>query len=124
MLHFAAILFGVSYSYPAGYASEQGLWLEYGVVVLVDDGLDQCKFYIDFVFLPPFDESRLEIEFFFRDFFEIDIWVDDTGLDEFFAVSVSFIQINGSDEGFEGIAEHVVVVRTGAHGIGDEIIET
>ena len=70
------------------------------------------------------DESGLEIEFFFRDFFEIDIWVDDTGLDEFLAVSVSFIQINGSDEGFEGIAEHVVVVRTGAHGIGDEIIET
>ena len=56
--------------------------------------------------------------------FEIDIWVDDTGLDEFLAVSVSFIQINGSDEGFEGIAEHVVVVRTGAHGIGDESIET
>ena len=69
--------------------------MEYGVVVLVDDGLDQCKFYIDFVFLSPFDESGLEIEFFFRDFFEIDIWVDDTGLDEFFAVSVSFIQING-----------------------------
>ena len=78
----------------------------------------------ELVFLAPFDEFALVVFFLLRHFVDVDEAAEDDVAHEFLADGIAAVEVEGSEEGFEGIAVHVTVVgrRDGAF-VQDEFVE-
>ena len=74
--------------------------------------------------LTPFQELTLEVHLFISELVDIDKTAHYLLPDEGLAMSVSSVEIDGSDEGFEGVACKVAVVRLVVLVSADELVET
>ena len=78
----------------------------------------------DLMFLTPLQQLALEIHFLVSQFVDVDKASHYLLLDEGLAMAVSSVKVDGTDEGFEGIARKIAVVRLVMFVSADEFVET
>ena len=80
--------------------------------------------HLDAVLLRPLQEFALEVDFLARHGVHIEQRTDDAVADEPLAVAVAAVQIDGADEGLEGVAADVDIVGAGHERLVDEFIQS
>ena len=87
------------------------LGAERRTVVFVHHLVYQLEAHLHLVLLTPLDEARLEVHLLARHLVQVNVLLQDLLFHELHAAVVAAVQIDGSDEGLEGIAVEVGVVR-------------
>ncbi len=83
---------------------------EYYLTRLFSGSLVHLEFRLYAVLLCPLQEFALEVDFFLGYAVEVEQAAYDAFLYEPFAVVVAAVEINGANEGFEGIATYIIIV--------------
>ena len=117
-----AFLLGIALSAAALRAGNDDDGTEYGGGIVLLAFLT-VEVDADAVFLSPFDEFTLVVDVGVGRLVDVDQLVHDSLLDEAHAVAVAAVEVDGTDEGFEGIAVDVVVVGLGLEVGDDELVE-
>ncbi len=108
------LFFAVSIACSAGHSFDEHRGMEEGYVVLLlalSRFLAESEFVL--MFLTPLDNSALVVLFLFLHLFDVDDLAKDFLVEELVAVVVTTVYVDGSDEGFEGVAAHETVVPCG-----------
>ena len=92
-------------------------------MVFVHHLVDQLEGDFVFVLLAPFDDFRLEVHLLAGHFVQVDVFFQYLLFDELLAPAVALVHVDGADEGFEGIAVHVAVVRSRADVVLHQLVQ-
>ena len=117
------LLLGVALSVADGDVFDEDYATEHGAVAVAVFQLFHAVVGLDAVFLRPFEELALEVDFLVGQSVDVDEAAEDALLDEPLAEGVAAVQVDGADEGLEGIAADVAVVRARAGAALYEAVE-
>ena len=119
-----ALLLRIAFAASAFVPVDDNLRAEEGRAVFRLRFIKQDVFQFHLMFLTPFQEFALEVHLFVCQLVDVDEALQYPLLHEALAMSVSSVEIDGSDEGFEGVTCKVAVVRLIVLVSADELVET
>lgn len=120
------LLLAVAVACAAGNAHDEYGGMEEGsIAVLAVARLLLPEFDFVLVFLAPFDEGALVVLFHLGNLLDINIVFKHFLFKKSVAVVVASVDVNGANEGFEGIAAHeTVVTRCDGSDVPDKFVES
>ena len=119
-----AFFFGEAFAFAGGDAFEDGIGAELGAVARGVYAFVELEFELDAVLLAPFEELALEVDLLACHVVKVDELADDAVAYEPVAVAVATVEIDGTHEGFKGVATQIIVVGVAGGVLPDERVET